>query len=133
MRRYYIFIALLIIASLGLVGAQFISSRGSLSDQVKSQDISNITLAITDYGTAKNKLPAMLKDLKLTAPLRGSLSDYQYTPTTYNQYKICSDFKTANRAGDFIYSDPYHHGKGHVCFDEQVYSIPAISKIMLNN
>lgn len=130
MKRYYVFIAILTIVSVGAVVGQYFTSRGSTHDSQTVSDLSLLQTSADDYATANSRLPATINDIVVKTPPHGfkdRLSHYSYRVTASNTFELCADFETdaSSRYSSISTLDDYpgDHKKGHQCFSHKSYAI----------
>jgi hypothetical protein len=130
-KKYYTFIATLIVFVIVVVSYQSVMSRGFKSDQNREADIRQLELDIETTAESLNHLPVKLSDVKLTGKLQGKLDDYTYTKTDYNKYKLCTNFVHEKKSpsnysimGSDLPNSSYH-AKGNQCFE---YTVSGVTK-----
>lgn len=142
-------IAIVAIATVGgffIVGSPF-AERMRRFDEQRVSNLQEIQWQIINYWQRKDKLPAVLDDLR--DPISGftvptdpeTAAAYAYRVTTKLQFELCADFKTANTGKDGMtpraispvgapgtVPENWAHGTGRVCFertiDPQLYKLP---------
>jgi hypothetical protein len=116
MRKYYIFIAALCIASLGLVTSSYLTSKGPTTDQNIVNDLDQIDNDISSYEDNGTNVPQTLAALNDQGQLTYNINTYAYTPMG-SAYRICATFHTDNTSeGAQDESDPTYHQAGYQCF-----------------
>ncbi len=139
MRKYYIFITLLCLLSVGLATAVIIltgtpaKQKALQLDETRLSDFSSISAEINNFYYVNDKLPNSLNQLKIDAhyirttdPETGG--SYTYKTTSSNAYELCATFSTDskddNRGTTSDMSYPYKinrgHKKGYDCIDYSV-------------
>jgi len=120
MKRYYIFMVLLVVVTVVAVVAQSVLGRGVGADQKLAQRMSDFDTKVTDYANTNNVLPS-------ASQLGGTPAGVIYQITGASTYKLCGTFATANNApagtdqpANYEYMDTTYHGKGYVCFEDDV-------------
>ncbi len=124
MKKYYLFIGVLIMVSLLVVGLQINTGKGPAKDKKIVSDISLINAAVDRYTQENRKMPAKLSDLDLESDLKSRLANYEYKVTAREKYEICAVFETdATNKYQSSYSDSYpdSHKKGYQCFKQESY------------
>jgi|SRR5688572_25090053 len=119
MKKYYLAMAILAVVGLVAVVWQYTLSRGTVGDQKKVGDISELEGKIDGYYYDNGRLPGSLSDLSLSDEINGRVSDYEYTKTS-DSYTLCANFKTDASNEDYSDDSPYFHGKGRQCFTQEV-------------
>ncbi|HEY2003513.1 MAG TPA: hypothetical protein VGH44_00160 [Candidatus Saccharimonadia bacterium] len=122
MKRYYIFIGLLVLVAVAATVAQSFMGRSVKTDQGLTQNISDFDTTIQDYALAHNALPQSNQ-----VPVPG---DVAYSVTGREAYELCGTFLTENRDPNPSANvnvpgtiDATYHGKGYQCFNGSV-SLP---------
>jgi hypothetical protein len=92
MKKYYVAMALLLIAGLAIAISHYLVSRDSVTDTLRAKDISSMALAVRLYASDNKKLPNGIKDLKLDSKLK--YTDYAYKKNSASEFSICTNFKT---------------------------------------
>jgi hypothetical protein len=143
MRKYYIFIALLCVLSIGLVAAAVIvtgtpaEQRARQLDETRLSDFAGLAAAINNYHATHDKLPQKLGELKeeadyITTTDPETKTGYTYNVTSDDAYELCATFSTDSKddpesmANDSSYPHPYassrDHKKGYDCIS---YTVPT--------
>ena len=130
MKRYYWFIALLSIVSLGAIGANLAVQRDPQHDSRVVQDLNNLSSSVSGYWYRENRLPDSLAEVELSNPdVAARLDDYSYEPLSASSYQLCATFRTDSRgttvAMERAFTDPARHAKGRDCF---TYRLEAAGK-----
>jgi type II secretory pathway pseudopilin PulG len=142
MRKYYVFITLLCLLSIGLVAAAIVltgtpaTQRARQLDETRLADFSGLAAAINSYHAAHDELPQTLEELKeeteyISTEDPETKTGYAYKITSDDAYELCATFSTdskdnpGNTARDSSYPYPYSssrdHKKGYDCIK---YTIP---------
>lgn len=126
MKRYYMFMGLLVIVAVVATIVQSQMSKGVKADQNLSQKISDLGNTVQDYALSHRALPLANQ---VSVP-----SGVTYTVTDRASYKICGTFLTENinsnpntnlNTAD-MGVDATYHGKGYQCFNGSV-TLPDIT------
>jgi hypothetical protein len=131
LKRYYIFFALLVVLAGAVAIAQTTLSRGYMADENKQSDLRELSDDVNQSASRDNALPEKLADVKVGMKLKGKLTDYSYSVSDYNKYKLCSTFTHERKlpAGQTpstndYYTDTTYHSAGHQCFS---YTAPGVT------
>ncbi len=130
MKKYYLFIAALIIFCSVAIVNQVIRSRGPVADRKTVNDLSDIQNKIEDYARTNRRLPVAISSLDgLSNDVVKRAQKYDYNTLSTTKYKLCAVFVTDASKGAPSYRSSYsrqsaqYHKKGYQCFENQVYSI----------
>lgn len=139
MKRYYFFLAALVVVSALAIVSNLWLRRGPVHDANAVNDLRVIQYAIDNYYLSQNRLPKTLSQVQVPArELKSRLSDYEYMADDEDTYRLCATFLTgqhAQRGSGYAspeglaavpWADPGEHGKGHQCF---TYNVMPISNM----
>ena len=116
MKKYYIYIAVLMVASLALVGYSYAITSGPDTDSRIVDDLNQIDSDISNYASGNNSVPDTLAQLNDQSQLMYNINTYTYTSMGY-AYRICATFRSDNTSqGSQQPDDPTYHHAGSQCF-----------------
>jgi hypothetical protein len=99
MKKYYLFIGLIIVVAAVAIGSNKYLSRGPVHDNQAVTDINTISTDINDYAdpNGNSVLPPTLAAAQIpsTDVPSNRLADYTYHVVGQSTYKLCATFKTA--------------------------------------
>jgi len=114
MKRYYLFIIILIAISAATIGAEMLLSEPIKADKALTDRLEKIHNDIEDYAYKQHRLPREISSVS------GDHNGIAYSTVNSYTYKLCATFKTANRnsrpsdVADYV--DVTQHDKGQQCF-----------------
>jgi hypothetical protein len=131
MRRYYTWIAAIVVVCVLIVVAQGYLGQDTKYDIQSTKDLSTISYAVQNQITSTHSLPVSLDAIKTDVPKsRMTERGYQYRLLSGNndrKFELCAVFRTSTvpkKTSEYdsrSYFNPAIHLKGRDCFQQKVY------------
>jgi type II secretory pathway pseudopilin PulG len=119
MKRYYVFVVVLVVISLAAVVAQGVLGSGARADRELSDRITALNERVQAYYGRHDTLPARLSQVESDGSKSSGIT---YRVLNSETYELCATFRTENRpkyATDTVpstYINATNHKRGVQCF-----------------